>query len=87
MGEAVVRPYLLIIHSAVNDADDFREALSIDSERTCLSFMDGEPEDNNLSRNFSDVNRIAKLIKEAHAAGLEGRPLNTKAADLDWYDF
>lgn len=87
MDKTVVRPYLLIIHSAINDVDDFREALSIDSEQTCLSFMDGEPEDNNLSRNFSDVDRIVKLIKEAHAAGLEGRPLDTKAAEVDWYDF
>ena len=87
MDKAVVRPYLLIIHLAINDADDFREALSIDSEQTCLSFMDGEPEDNNLSRNFSYANRIIKLVKEAHAAGLEGRPLNIVDESIDWYDF
>lgn len=86
MDKAVVRPYLVLVHTSYED-DEGREAISIETEGTYLSFMDGEPEDNNISRNFSDVNDIAKLVKEAHAAGLEGRPLNIVDESIDWYDF
>ena len=86
MDKAVVRPYLVLVHTSYED-DDGREALSVYTEGTRLSFMDGEPEDNNISRNFSDVYRIGDVIKEAHKAGLEGRPLNFVEHVVDWYDF
>lgn len=87
MDKAVVRPYLVLVNIARCDYDEEREALSVNTEGIRLSFMDGEPEDNNISRNFSDVDRIGELVKEAHAAGLEGRPLNIVAESIDWYDF
>ena len=87
MDKAVVRPYLVLVNIARCDYDEEREALSVYTEGTRLSFMDGEPEDNNISRNFSDVYRIGDVIKEAHKAGLEGRPLNFVEHVVDWYDF
>lgn len=37
-----------------------------------VSFMDGEPEDATMSRDFSDVYNIPELLKEAYKAGLRG---------------
>lgn len=87
MDKDVVRPYLVLVNIARCDYDEERDALSVYIEGTRLSFMDGEPEDNNISRNFSDVERIGEAIKEAHKAGLEGRPLNLVVDIVDWYDF
>ena len=87
MDKAVVRPYLVHVNIARCDYDEERDALSIDTEGISLSFMDGEPEDNNIRRNFSDVERIAELVREAHKAGLEGRPMDIVASIVDWYDF
>lgn len=86
MDKAVVRPYLVLVHTSYED-DEGREALSMETEGISLEFMDGEPEDNNISRNFSDVYRMGDVIKEAHKAGLEGRPLNFVEDVVDWYDF
>ena len=46
-----------------------------------LRFRDGEPEDNNLSRNFSDIYNIESIIKEAHNAGLKGEELLFEARE------
>lgn len=35
---------------------------------------DGEPEDNNLSRNFSACYTIVELLKRAYEAGKRGEP-------------
>lgn len=40
--------------------------------KNSLHFANGEPEDNNMSRNFSDVRRIADLIIQAYEAGKAG---------------
>jgi len=63
---------------------DYRDAYSIEtSNGTTLIFRDDEPEDNTLSRSFSDVYKISKLIKEAHAAGLAGEELIFEKSDID----
>lgn len=52
------------------------DELSIHAEgngvKNSLHFANGEPEDNNISRNFSDVRRIADLIIQAYEAGRAG---------------
>ncbi|MBG9773027.1 hypothetical protein [Brevibacillus laterosporus] len=40
-----------------------------------ISMYDGEWEDNNLSRNFSDVHKIEDVIKLAFEAGKNGEEL------------
>lgn len=40
-----------------------------------LSVSDGEPEDSNISRNFSEVNNIDTLMEMAHQAGENGENL------------
>jgi len=37
--------------------------------KTVLSVADGEPEDNNLSRNFSDILSIPRLLQQVYDAG------------------
>lgn len=40
--------------------------------RDQVSFYDGEPEDNNLARNFNDVYSIVGLMEMAYEAGKRG---------------
>ncbi len=40
-----------------------------------LSFHDGEPEDNNLGRNFNSCYSIKDLVKKAYEAGKSGESL------------
>ncbi|KKL45057.1 hypothetical protein LCGC14_2359510 [marine sediment metagenome] len=42
---------------------------------TVLEFPDGEPEDNNMSRNFNDIYGIVNVLKQVHAAGVAGESL------------
>ena len=54
---------------------DYYTQVEIESPEHTLRFSDGEPEDNSLNRNFSDVYNIEALIWEAHEAGLRGETL------------
>ena len=45
--------------------------IEIDGKRV-FSAMDGEPEDNTLSRNFSDCWSVPDLMEQAHKAGSNG---------------
>lgn len=55
---------------------DYRDALSIKmNEDTVFTACDGEPEDNNLSRNFSDCYNIEDIIKRSFEAGKNGETL------------
>ena len=42
------------------------------------SFLDGEPEDSNLSRDFNDVYNIENLMLLAYEAGKAGEELTVK---------
>lgn len=48
-----------------------------------FSVGDGEPEDNNLSRNFNDCYFIDSIIKQAHEAGKNGEALEIEELKLD----
>jgi hypothetical protein len=55
---------------------DYRQAYQIDiNSEKMLLVSDGEPEDSNLSRDFSDVYSIPDLMRKAHEAGLKGETL------------
>lgn len=45
------------------------------NDECAISFHDGEPEDNNLMRNFSDVYKIVELMKDVYEAGRKGEIL------------
>jgi len=59
--------------------DDCRTCVTILTDTGFrVSFSDGEPEDNTISRNFSDVHSILTLMKIAHEAGLRGETLEVE---------
>ena len=50
---------------------EYTEALELEIDgKTELSFIDGESEDNSLSRNFNDIFRIPKLLQRVYDAGV-----------------
>ena len=52
---------------------DYRSVLIIDAgEGGMVAFWDGEPEDANLGRDFSDCYAIPNLMKMAYEAGRNG---------------
>lgn len=53
--------------------NDFQDELKVTVDgQVQFHVYDGEPEDNFLSRNFSDVYDIGKLMRLAHEAGKQG---------------
>ncbi len=56
--------------------EDFRSSYELKiNDIKALRFWDGEPEDNNIGRNFNDVHNILKVIKAAFEAGQKGESL------------
>lgn len=60
----------------VYQEDDYQGSLDIfiDGKKE-FSVHDGEPEDNNLYRNFNDCLSIVSLLKRAYDAGKNGEEL------------
>ena len=56
--------------------------ISIDGTKV-LNFCDGEPEDNNLGRNFNDCYIIPDILKKVHEAGLRGEPLEFSESRIE----
>ena len=77
----------VIIETYTEEAIDSRDycdtvVVSIDGKQV-FSVGDGEPEDNNLSRNFSDCYNIDNLMKRAYEAGKKGEKFELEYGDLD----
>lgn len=69
--------------SAMEDCD-YRDAMQIDVDDVLMfEVSDGEPEDSNLSRDFSDVYEIPKLMQMAYEAGRKGEDFEIKYEDSD----
>lgn len=67
---------ILKVFSLTDDAMEMRELcnmMHIEMDGNFVfSVYDGEPEDNNLRRNFNDCWNIPELMKFAYDAGLDG---------------
>jgi hypothetical protein len=65
---------------------DYRQAFHIKiNDKVVFQVWDGEPEDANLSRDFSDVYSIPELMREAYSAGKQGedfKMVNVESADI-----
>ena len=77
----------VVIKTLTEKAKDQRDycddlEISIDGKRV-FSVCDGEPEDNNLMRNFNDCYFIDRIIKQAHEAGKHGEALEIEEIKLD----
>ena len=66
------------------EACDYREAMQIDIDgEKVFSVFDGDPEDANLSRDFSDVFSIPALLQRAYTAGKNNELFELKKAESD----
>lgn len=64
---------------------EYRQAVRITIDGVnMLDVMDGEIEDNNLSRNFSDIYNIKDIIEKVYNAGLNKQELVLKVEELPW---
>lgn len=62
--------------------NDFASYLQIEVDgKVSFAVYDGEPEDNNLSRNFNDCYNIKDLMQAAYEAGTRGEPFNIEFVD------
>jgi hypothetical protein len=70
-----------IITTSETDEESFTSSVKIElktnDKNMILSFYDGEPEDNNLGRNFNDVYLISEALQLAYEAGKRGEPIIT----------
>ena len=71
-----------VIFRTSQDDFDYGQTLSIEIDgKEVFSVYDGEPEDNNLSRNFNDCFIIDDLLRKAYEAGKNGEPL-----EIEWVE-
>ena len=65
---------------------DYRDMYAIEiDDKTVFEVWDGEPEDSNLSRDFSAIYGIPKLLQMAYGAGKNGEELVFESQDVDEY--
>lgn len=62
---------------------DYRGYYKIEVGDIKMRFLDGEPEDANLNRDFGDVYRIEDAIKIAYEAGKNGEELVFESKEVD----
>lgn len=63
---------------------DYRGAVEIRIDgKKVFKVSDGEPEDSNLSRDFSDVYSVPALLAKAYQAGLDGETFEITKVDSD----
>jgi len=67
-----------------SEDNDYRNFLHIEiNGEKKFHFLDGEPEDNNLSRDFSDCYDIVSALKLAFEAGKNGETLEVEQVKSD----
>jgi hypothetical protein len=71
--------------TAIKSTDDYDNAyeLRVDG-KFIFSVFDGEPEDNNLSRNFSAIYNIPKFMEMAYNAGKNGEEFSIERSSGVW---
>ena len=63
---------------------DYQDKVQIEIDgKLVFQVHDGEPEDNDLSRNFSDVYEIGELLKLAYQAGKQGKSFELEIVESD----
>lgn len=63
---------------------DYRDYLRIDVDgKQAVEFMDGEPEDANLGRDFNDCFSIVDLMHRAYEAGRAGEKFEYETREVD----
>lgn len=65
------------------ESRDFRSSLKIEAFGKIISFSDGEPEDANLSRDFSGCFQIFDMLKLAYEAWKKWEEWNFENQEVD----
>lgn len=67
--------------------DEMRNGIEIRvDDTTIIDIYDGEPEDNNLFRNFGDCYNIVELIKMVYSAGKRNVELQLIETEVQYED-
>lgn len=69
--------------AALEDHDYYDEVLVNINDEKVFSVHDGEPEDNNLSRNFSSCYGILDLMENCYKLGLENKTVEFNTGDIE----
>ena len=65
---------------------DYRDICAIEiDDKKVFRVSDGEPEDSNLSRDFSDVYSIPELMQKAYDAGKNGEEITFEQHAVEEY--
>lgn len=65
---------------------NYREFFIIEIEgKKGVLFLDGEPEDANMKRDFKDVWLIPDLLKSAYQAGKNGEDFSIEECESDYF--
>lgn len=59
-------------------------AIEINGKKV-FQVYDGEPEDNNLCRNFNDIYKLSKILNMVYEAGKQGDNLEMETKEVDEY--
>jgi len=65
---------------------DYQNFLKIEFANVKFEFLDGEPEDANLSRDFNDCYSIEDAIMKAYALGKANEPIKIERVEIDCLD-
>ncbi len=70
------------------EKNDYRGFLKIDIDgKTVFEFLDGEPEDANLGRDFNDCFRITSAMQKAYEAGKAGEEFLLERREIDDFEY
>ena len=69
------------IEKETDNGNYFKIILETNDGKESLTFYDGDPEDNNLARNFNDCYCVTELIRAAYRAGKNGETCE----EFDYY--
>ena len=75
---------IITLTEAALEERDYCDILFIKiNGKKVFEVSDGEPEDNNLGRNFNDCYQIRNLLEMAHEAGKKQEELSVTASEVD----
>lgn len=64
--------------------NDYRKYLAIEIDgKIVFNFLDGEPEDAILSRDFNDCYKIVGMLKKVYKAGLNKKEIKFESKEVD----
>jgi len=69
-----------------SESYEYRGFYQIEVDDIKMRFLDGEPEDANLGRDFNDIYKIKNAIQKAYEAGKNGESLDFEEKEVDDLD-